>query len=350
MRNKRTLCVALLLLTLLGTDVLGLSCVEADPPGGLPILEMITIDNVDRLLCVRTLSIPEYSRGALSQCSVAFSPDGSLLVVASGRNPMPVWDVQSGLVLRRFFEGSPQQIVACAFSPDGSVLACGGFARAITLWNPSTGAEIASWPAHAAQVWDLAFSPDGATLASCSLSGGVRLWRVPSGEMLWSFAGARGYLSVAFHPMGAALACGGRWDGAGILDAASGTTVAMLPQPSRPVGDVAFSPSGELFAAGTDEDLIYLWSFSDYAPLASLAGHEGYVNGVAFSPDGVLVASGSHDKTVRVWQVDGCMLLKVLEGHSAEVLRVAFSPDGMLIASTSWDGTVRLWGVPREAM
>jgi WD40 repeat protein len=320
--------------------VLGLTfvlCLAAAAAGGeaLPTLQPITAENAGQVRLLRTLEIPEYKKGALSQCSVAFSPDGRLLVAGSGKNPVPVWDVASGVIVRRLYEDSPQQIVACAFSPDGAALACGGFDKTITLWDPGTGERMASWPAHSSPVWELAFSPDGATLASCSVSSDIGFWNAATGEAPWRYVGIRGYLSVAFAPTGETLAYGGRWDGAGVLDAGSGQVMAKLSEPQSPVGDVAYSPAGDLLAAGTDDNVIYLWALVDFSLAGALAGHSGYVNGIAFSPDGALLASGSHDKTVGIWDVAGQRRLATLGGHTAEVLRVAFSPDGTLIASTS---------------
>lgn len=262
-------------------------CLAAAAAGGeaLPTLQPITAENAGQVCLLRTLVIPEYKKGVLSQCSVAFSPDGRLLVAASGKNPVPVWDVPSGAIVLRLYEDSPQQIVACAFSPDGTALACGGFDRTITLWNLAVGERMASWPAHSSPVWELAFSPNGATLASCSVSSDIGLWSATTGEAVWSHVGMRGYLSVAFDPTGETLAYGGRWDGAGVLDAGTGDVAAKLSEPQSPVGDVAWSPVGGLLAAGTDDNVIYLWKAADYSLVASLAGHSGYVNGIAFSPD-----------------------------------------------------------------
>ncbi|MEN6369784.1 MAG: WD40 repeat domain-containing protein [Thermotogota bacterium] len=337
---------------------LGVSLLAAGCWGGLTppcmgaeslfAFQRITIENAGRVRLLRKLEIPDYQRGALSQCSVAFSPDGRLLVAASGKNPVPIWDVQSGSVVRRLYEGAPTQIVACAFSPDGATLACGGFDKAISLWSLATSERLASWPAHSTPVWELAWSSDGAILASCGLSSDIRLWNVLTGDQVWSYAGAHGYLSVAFNPAGGVLAYGGRRDGAGTLDVETGKPVTKLSQPQNPVGDVAYSPLGDLLAAGTDDNVIYVWNATDYSLVASLAGHSDYVNGIVFSPDGTLLASGSHDKTIGIWDVAGQRRLATLEGHTAEVLRVAFSPDETLIASTSWDGTVCLWGVPSD--
>ena len=318
----------------------------------LPALQPITTANAAKVQLLRTLEIPGYQRGQLSQCSLAFSPDGRLLVGACGKNPVPVWDVQSGFLLRSLYDSS-EQIVACTFSPDGSQIACGGFDDTVTLWETNTGRKIGSFEGHTAPIWELAFDLAAMSLASCSLGllgggtggGDVRLWDVPNGELDWSYAGTRDYLSVSFDPSGKTLAFGSIGGAVGILDAATGKLILELTDSSRNIGDVTYSPSGHWLAAGSDDDRIYLWDASNYALSAQFTGHTGYVNGVAFNPDESLLASGSHDKTVGLWDLRNQERIAALKGHQDAALRVAFSPDGTLLASISWDGNVRLWGV-----
>jgi WD40 repeat protein len=317
----------------------------APTPGTLPALQRITLRNADKVQLLRTMDIPGYRKGQVSQCSLAFSPDGRLLVAACGVNQVPVWDVQDGRITHLLY-GKDQQIVACAFCPVGDRVACGGFDNTITLWNPGTGEKIRQLGSHDSPIWDLDFSPDGQRLVSCSPADRVRLWDVRGGKGIWSSAGAEADLSVGFDPSGKSIAYGGRWGDAGVLDTDTGERRVELLGLKDPVGDVAYCPTVRLLAAGTDDYVIYLWNADGYQPAGTLKGHRGYVNGVSFSPDGALLASGSHDRTVAIWDLAGRKLVKMLEGHQDAVLRVAFSPDGALIASVSWDGTVRLWGVP----
>ena len=321
----------------------------------LSALQPITVQNAEKIRLLRTMDIPDYSRGQISQCSLAFSPNGRSLVGACGKNKVPVWDVQSGFLLRTLYD-APEQIIACAFSPDRKIIACGGFDKTVTLWDASTGKKIGSLEGHTAPIWEVAFDPTGKSLVSCSLGllgdgtgrGDVRLWAMPNGELTWNYIGTRDYLSVSFDPLGGTLAYGSIGGSVGILNAETGELIRELTDSSQNIGDVAYSPSGHWLAAGSDDDSIYLWDASNYELSAQLTGHTGYVNSVAFDPGETLLVSGSHDKTVGVWNLAEHKLITQLKGHEREVLRVAFSPDGTLIASISWDGTVRLWGVSSE--
>lgn len=312
-------------------------------------LQPINWENIEKIGLLYTLEIPSYSPRTASQCGVAFSPDGSLLVGTCGANPMPVWDVQSGKLCYQLYPGEYKQIVACDFSPDGSTIACGGVDKIISTWNAATGEKIVEFGKHDSKIWDLEFRPDGKALVTASFAYDLRLWDIANQEMIWSYHDITNFLSVAFHPSADEIAYGNLWGMIGILDAKTGERLVELNGPSgTPVGDVNYSASGRFLAAGSDDNKIYLWNAEDYQPLATLDGHEGFVNGVDFSPDERLLISGSHDKTVGVWDIEKQQLLRKLEAHQKTVLRVAFNPTGTLIASISWDGTVRLWGVVEE--
>jgi WD40 repeat protein len=311
-----------------------------------PVQERITPDNAAGVTLLRSFQIPNYQRGDLSQCSLDFSPDGSLLVGACGNNPVPVWKVASGEIQFSLYQDHAVQVVSCAFNPDGTQIACGGFDNIITIWDASSGNPLKEFGANIAPIWELAYSPDGQRIVSADFSNEVRLWDIETGSLLWVSDDIRNALSVVYHPSGKMIAYGSRGPiRAGVLEPAGGRMLSSLTGPSHNVGDISFNPDGTLIAAGCDDLRIYLWKSIDFQRIATLTGHTDYVNGVAFSPAGSLLASGSHDKTVGIWDVTTHKPLIFLPGHEYPVLRVAFNPQGTLLASISWDGTVKLWGV-----
>lgn len=330
------------------------STTSAKNDAPLSPLEVITVANAGKIQLLKTLPIPGFEKNALSQCSVAFSPDSRLLVGACGKNQVPVWDVQTGSLVHALYD-APVHIVACVFRPDGKQIACGGFDKTVALWDVITGSKTGSFEGHTAPIWDIAFDPGGKSLASCSLGlfgggvgrGDVRLWETLNAQPLWIYLGSRDYLSLSFHPSGKTIAYGSIGGRVGILAVESGELLFEWTDSSHNIGGIAYSPSGLWLAAGSDDNRIYLWDATDYELAAQLSAHSRYVNGVAFNSDETLLISGSHDRTVGVWNLADQKLIAQLKGHKREVLRVAFSPDGTLIASISWDGTVHLWGVSR---
>src|SRR5581483_5786705 len=103
--------------------------------------------------------------------------------------------------------GSQEGVESVAFSPDGKLLVSGGFDKAVRLWDLKTGKQLEPLGNHDHTVRSVAFSPDGKSVASAGLDQYLRLWKVPGGAEL--FKVDAGYLAaVAFSPDGKWLATG----------------------------------------------------------------------------------------------------------------------------------------------
>ena len=79
--------------------------------------------------------------------------------------------------------------------------------------------------------------------------------------------------------------------------------------------------------------------------VALLSGHTDYVGSLTFSLDGTLLVSGSHDMTLKLWDVQTGGVIKIFCGHTNQVHSVSISSDGTTIASGSSDNTIRLWDI-----
>ncbi len=147
--------------------------------------------------------------------TVAFAPDGKVLVSGSYDKTVCLWDVSSRKQLVQL-KGHAAQVFSVAFSPDGRLVASGsagpvgGYAGTeIRLWEVSSGEEVAAFPPYQGHVRGLAFSPDGRSLASASDDGLVHLWSVRSEKELGIFRANDGFAcSVAFSPDGRTLVSG----------------------------------------------------------------------------------------------------------------------------------------------
>jgi WD40 repeat protein len=111
-----------------------------------------------------------------SSPSIAFSPDGALLAVAS--KTTEVRDTQSGRLVAQL--STPDLGRSVAFSRAGDLLATGHYDGTGQLWSTETWKPVGRpLEGHDGKrlLW-IEFSPDGSTLATAGQDGTVGLWDV----------------------------------------------------------------------------------------------------------------------------------------------------------------------------
>jgi len=275
--------------------------------------------------------------------SLAFSPDGSFLFVASDDGGVTQWSAASGEPMRVWNEGRGA-VYSVAISPDGRMLAMGGLDETIRLRELSSGRELASLKGHDGWINAVAFTPDGRELVSAGRDSSVRIWEVSTGKNLRAMKDYPSEVfALAVSPDGRLLASD-KGDSFSIRDLATGREVADGAPGQWGITTLGFAPgSDELLTSGYDGKL-WSWAGAGNRVVSKAAIGGGPVISIAIRADGLLLAAlCSGDKTVKVFDTRSWIETGHLDGISYPTGSVAFSADGRYLAAGGGDSPVRVW-------
>ncbi len=310
--------------------------------------------------------------------SLAFSPDGGLLALASSSGDpngkgIRLMDPQTGQQkaffppLNSTMPSYQMSAESLAWSPTGSFLAsvaeevgkepANSTPQApdayplpvgvIRVWNVTTGKEDQTIRVSNNQTWGsvifaIAWSPVGNTLAALSYGGVLQLWDALTGKLLFSLATIKMYdiPHMQWSPDGHILAIvSGRQ--VQLWDATSGKLLRSLPQRVSPLPtplptvDISVPPVPTAIAPAVLRPTV-----SSLTPTSSEYNN---ITSLLWSPDGhtLVTADGGH---IRLWNPATGEIKATIE-DSTYIL--ALSPDGSVLAGSNSLNGVRLWDVVR---
>jgi WD40 repeat protein len=265
--------------------------------------------------------------------TVAFSPDGRLLLTSGGAAAR-IWDAASGALLHRLPTDRPGR--SASFSPDGSLIVTVENGRTARIWRTATGAHVATL-IQAGEITSAAFGPNGTLVVTGSRDGTGRIWDSRTGRSKATLAGDpnQQVLTVAFSPTGNAVATGSTDDTARIWST-TGVLLNVIPWATTSVVAVAFAPDGQsLVVASSDGTATTTGGhFTQH-----LVGQGGAMRMAVFAPDATSVATAA-GSTVRLWEPYGEPLLREIRSSPAVATALSFDPTGRFLASAGADGRV----------
>ncbi len=234
---------------------------------------------------------------------VAWSPDGTHLATASGRE-LRVWMPDGSVAFERTDFSST--ISAIQWRPDGKAIgaACYGGVRLFRLAESEPYEDLA-WKGS---VLSLAWSPNARYVAAGSQEASINFWKLPhrEGEQLQMSGYATKVRELAWDGGSRYLATGGGpivtvWDVSG--KGPSGTRPRQLDLHLANVMVLAYQPNGLLLASGDAEGLAALWNPAKSEKPLRADRLRGSISCAAWSPRGTSLALASADGEIVVWEV-----------------------------------------------
>jgi WD40 repeat protein len=252
--------------------------------------------------------------------SLAFTPDGKILVSTKGENAngKQVWhlilhDTTTGKELRRITSDDQGNMPMCPrFSPDGKTLAWSKFDGSYQFAEVATGKLGRQLKTNTLLPGELLFSADGTKLITRSANFGLRILDLATGKE-----------TVKLGTRQSRVVMSGWWGN------------------SR--GSIALSADEKLFALPTNNHTVRLLDLAANRERMFGSGHEAGITSLEYTRDGTAIYSQSSDGTLRIWDpATGKESRRAKLPHEGPT-RFVLSPNGNVLLAALNDNRAGLW-------
>jgi WD40 repeat protein len=306
--------------------------------------------------------------------SVAFHPTADKVATCGGDGVVRLWTApetgtpgrerECDLPFKPTAGSPPMPVTSVAFSPDGKLLVGGGSEGVVRVWEAASGGEVRGLRGHAGWVTSVQFSADGKSVLSCGVDAAAKVFDLPRGE-----AAATGHSAqvncVAVSRDGKYAATGSGDMTVKVWDLATGREVATLTGEGNDKGGsdgagiltVVFVGNDRVAAAG-HEKVLRTWTFAPVRLVNTKQLKESAFV-LAADPDGTATAaawvnlSGSGDKTKAgfdLFQAGGEVVSAEVtsKGKDDATSSAALSPDAKWGVIGGADGVISIWDLTKK--
>ncbi|XP_066589608.1 actin-interacting protein 1 [Prorops nasuta] len=323
--------------------------------------------------------------------AVAWKPDGTQLLTASGDKTCKLWDVETRSIVSEFSMGSTvdDQQVSCLWQGNHLLsVSLSGFINYLDVNNPEKPIRIIK--GHNKPITVLTLSPDRSTIYTGSHDGYITNWNAQTGENDRVKGQGHGNQINGMKASNNLLYTAGIDDTLRAVDMATNTytetsntkldsqprgldiyndlvvtasvrqitvtqgnkKVSSLPIDYEPSSVSINQGNADVAVGSASNNKVYIYELSgtSLTPKTEL-DHLGPVTDVAYSPDNNYVVACDANRKVILYAVPEYKFAHDKEWgfHNARVNSVAWSPDSLMVASGSLDTTIIIWSISNPA-
>lgn len=295
----------------------------------------INVFDSKKQMLMRTLEIPT---GRVRD--IRFSPVTRQMASGSTDGILRIWmPHRSDQPQSQFRHGPP--VLHVDFSADGILLMSASKKGAVRIWNLETEELIAEVPTGEGENRDVNLSPDGHLVAVAKSDGRVRVTEVASLLVRHPSLPNPGVEMVSWAPDGASIATGSYSGTIRSWSVDDGTLQFEMPTGMGQSGGLEFLSGQVLTMTGVSGQLL-LVDVKSGREIQHLPTHTLTQGALDVSADGETVAIGSGDGSIRLLDVASLLRPTVL-WHSSDVRHVAFVDSGKRLLTVESSGAIRSW-------
>ncbi|MBT8422272.1 MAG: proprotein convertase P-domain-containing protein, partial [Gammaproteobacteria bacterium] len=280
-----------------------------------------------------------------------FDGSGSWLAVGDARHTLRVWSLSD--TAPPLYERRGSSSWSVAFSADGTGLLVGSPDRAYQwVWLPQGQAaalELRHFDTAVRGVQPLApvVPAMGDMAVTSAPAGSIKVWALPTGAPGGAVSAVRSGVYAAVSADSARVASGSDIANVRIYtpeQPASLTLASNSPDAgsAAAVGALEFSPDDRMLAAGAANGRVQLWETTGGIPLAGSAAHpDGAVQDLEFNADGSIVFSASSREVLATNTRTGQTLARL--GIQADRPQLAYAPDTGIVFIAGDESGVTRW-------
>lgn len=284
--------------------------------------------------------------------AVAFSPDGSRLLVGRTMNTAQILDAATGKVIADL--PNTFNTRSMGYTRDGKRFFTGGLQDSkssvglVQVWDSATLQPVKQFTVDEGQVTAVAVNPSAEWLVAGAENGVVRLWHLPTGrEMPRPPAHAGVVRSVGFHPTKDYLVTAGNDRSVHVWDVSRFEHRNTLRGHAQAVGFAAFSTDGQQIVTAADDGVAKVWPVETGQANIWLSKNGTEPQAIAVSLDGSQFAVAGMN-AVQIHELRTGQLLRTLGPlnlNRTHLRHVAFGDEGATLTAIVEDGSFTTWDV-----